>query len=172
MRYRVLILAAMLLLPCLLAWAQEADYAVDSSFIELCRDSIEFEPRATLIHCAETRPTFKGKNVSAFAEWVWKHKRYPRKAKKAGLEGRVLVQFVITEQGKLADVKVLKGVHPLLDKEAVRAIKSAPQAWKPGKLGTKPIKCTYTFPVVFEIENDTLRASAKGFPHVLPGKHL
>ncbi len=134
MRYRLLILAAMLLLPCLLASAQEA----------------------IPISLVKTRPTFNGGDVNAFSKWVNEHLKYPEEAKNKGIEGRVIVQFVITEDGKLTNVKILRGVHPLLDKEAVRAIKSAPQAWKPGTVRDKPVSCTYTFPVIFNTKHEPL----------------
>ena len=153
MRYRVLILAAMLLLPCLLARAQKPDI---TNYIEQVPDSVEFTPEAITISPVKTRPTFNGKDFNAFSKWVNEHLTYPEEAKNKGIGGRVIIQFVITEQGKLADVKVLKGVHPLLDKEAVRAIKSAPQAWKPGTVRDKPVRYTYTFPVIFKIKQSPL----------------
>ena len=67
----------------------------------------------------------------------------------------MIVQFVITEEGKLADVKVLKGVHPLLDKEAIRVIESAPQAWKPGTIRNKPVSIGITFPISFGSNTNT-----------------
>jgi TonB family protein len=68
---------------------------------------------------------FDGKPISHFNEWVKEHQVYPRKALKLGLEGRVSVCFTITEEGELADVKVLKGVHKVLDEASVRLIKSS-----------------------------------------------
>ena len=153
MRYRLLILAAIMLLPGLFARAQELDPTI-RDYIKQVPDSVEFTPEAIPMTRVKTYPTFNGKDVNAFSKWVNEHLTYPEEAKNKGIEGRVIVQFVITEDGKLTNVKILRGVHPLLDKEAVRAIKSAPQAWKPGKLGTKPIKCTYTFPVIFKIKHE------------------
>ncbi|MBO7365925.1 MAG: energy transducer TonB [Bacteroidales bacterium] len=76
----------------------------------------------------------------------------PGKRKKAGIEGKVLISFKITAEGKLTDVKLRKGVHPLLDKEAVRVVKSAPQKWEPGeKTKGVPVDVTYTMPVVFTL---------------------
>lgn len=98
---------------------------------------------------------FDGKDEKAFSRWVKKHKRYPEDAKKAGIEGRVVTQFTITKEGKLTNVKILKGVHPLLDEEAIRVIKSAPQKWEPGvnKKG-EPIDGTYVFPVIFNLMDE------------------
>ena len=124
------------------------------SAIEQVPDSVEFVQEAILINPVKTRPTFNGKDVNAFSKWVNEHLTYPEKAKNKGIEGRVIVQYVITEDGKLTNVKILRGVHPLLDKEAVRAIKSAPQAWKPGTVRDKPVRYTYTFPVIFKIKHE------------------
>ena len=155
MRYRLLILAAIMLLPGLFARAQELDLEPDiANYIEQVPDSVEFTPEAVPISLVKTRPTFNGKDVNAFSKWVNEHLTYPEEAKNKGIEGRVIVQFVITEDGKLTNVKILRGVHPLLDKEAVRAIKSAPQAWKPGTVRDKPVRCTYTFPVIFKTKHE------------------
>jgi TonB family protein len=74
---------------------------------------------------------FDGKPISHFNEWVKEHQVYPRKALKLGLEGRVSVCFTITEEGELADVKVLKGGHKVFDEASVRLIKSSSGKWTP-----------------------------------------
>ena len=101
----------------------------------------------------EIKPSFDGGSAIDFQKWVEAHQRYPRKAKEAGIEGRVVTQFTITEEGKLTNVRVVRGVHPLLDKEAVRVIKAAPQKWTPGKdLKGEPIDIKYIFPVIFRLD--------------------
>ena len=89
--------------------------------------------------------------------WVNEHKVYPQKAKKEGIEGRVIVQFVITEEGKLTHVKLIRGIHPLLDKEAIRVIESAPQAWKPGTIRNKPVSIRISFQISFGSNNKTFK---------------
>ena len=78
-----------------------------------------------------------------------------KQAKKAGIEGRVTTQFTITKEGKLTNVRILRGLHPLLDEEAVRVIESAPQLWEPAwnKKG-EPTDVTYTFPVIFKLTEE------------------
>ena len=98
----------------------------------------------------ETLASFDGGSSNKFKIWVDKHKRYPRKAKKQGLHGRVIVLFTIDETGKLTDAKVIRGVHEILDKEAMRVINAAPDKWLPGVRYGKPKKTTYTLPVIFE----------------------
>ena len=94
-------------------------------------------------------PTFMGQDKYAFSKWVKEHQRYPRKAKKAGIQGRVVVGFTIDEKGRMTDVKVVRGVHPLLDKEALRVIKSAPKKWTAGTRNGKSFAFKYTIAVGF-----------------------
>lgn len=94
--------------------------------------------------------SFDGGGADAFQNWVVKHKRYPRKAKKQGIHGRVTVMFTIDETGKLVDAKVIRGVHEILDNEALRVITSAPDKWLPAVRNGKPVRITYTLPVIFE----------------------
>ena len=94
-------------------------------------------------------------DANEFSKWVYEHKIYPEEAKKAGIEGRVYTRFTITKEGKLTNVKLLRGVHPLLDEEAIRVIKSAAQIWKPGlNYKGEPIDVNYTFPVLFSLPKE------------------
>ena len=97
---------------------------------------------------------FDGKPISHFNEWVKEHQVYPRKALKLGLEGRVSVCFTITEEGELADVKVLKGVHKVLDEASVRLIKSSSGRWTPATQSGKPIKQICSCPVIWELPKE------------------
>ena len=96
----------------------------------------------------EGRPSFNGGDANEFSKWVNSRLVYPEKAKEKGIEGRVTLQFVIDIDGSVKDVKVLKSDHKLLEKEAVRVVSSSPK-WKPGMQEGKPVRVTYTFPVVF-----------------------
>lgn len=79
------------------------------------------------------RPMFDGDmSLKKLDSWVEKHLRYPKDCKRGGIQGRVTIGFTITKEGKLADVKVLKGVHPLLDSEAVRVINTTADKWTCG----------------------------------------
>jgi len=62
------------------------------------------------------------------------------------------VSFVVGRNGKVQEVQVLKGVHPLLDEEAVRVVKASPK-WKPAKMDGNPVRITYRLPVIFRINN-------------------
>ncbi|MBQ3766069.1 MAG: TonB family protein [Bacteroidales bacterium] len=93
-------------------------------------------------------PTFKGKGTAAFSAWVTSHLKYPKDAKAASIDGTVTVQFVVGKNGGVQEVQVLKGVHPVLDAEALRVVRSSPK-WKPGIKDGKPVRVTYTLPVIF-----------------------
>ena len=100
----------------------------------------------------DRQPSFKGKTgdeaLQAFAAWVAQHIEYPKEAREEGLQGRVLVKFVVGRNGKVQEVQVEKGLHPLLDAEAVRVVQSSPK-WKPAKMDGDPVRITYHLPVVF-----------------------
>jgi TonB family protein len=106
----------------------------------------------------EVKPTFQGGNAGEFAKWVNENLQYPQAAKDADVQGRVVAQFVVGNDGKVGDVKVLRGVHPDLDAEVVRVISSSPD-WTPGYVKGEPVKVTYTFPVVFKTRGDATPAT-------------
>ena len=99
-------------------------------------------------HILDVKPTFKGKDANAFAAWVSSRLKYPKEAKAAHIDGTVTVQYVVGKNGGVQEVQVLKGVHPALDAEAVRVVRSSPK-WKPGIKDGKPVRVTYTLPVIF-----------------------
>ena len=87
--------------------------------------------------------------VNQFSKWVNQRLVYPESLKKQGIQGRVTLQFTVQADGTVSNVRVLRGVHPDLDNEAVRVVSSSPK-WKPGKYKDKEVPVTYTFPVIFQ----------------------
>lgn len=75
---------------------------------------------------------------------------YPEFAKKARIEGRVIVQFVVDKKGNVQDPKVTRGVHKLLNEEAIRAVKK--QKFKPGKQSGQVVKVQMSLPVTFRLQ--------------------
>lgn len=134
MKFRAIILSILLLLPLVPGFAQELDV-------------IEEIPGRNKV----TKPIFDGGDLNLFEVWVNEHKIYPEEAIAAGIEGRVYTHFTITKEGKLTNVRILRGVHPLLDQEAIRVIESAPQLWKPGLKRGEPVDVNCTFPVTFSL---------------------
>ncbi|MBR5298686.1 MAG: energy transducer TonB [Bacteroidales bacterium] len=96
----------------------------------------------------DEHPTFKGGTPNDFAYWVARHVKYPKEAKALGIEGTVMVHFIIDTNGKISEAHVHEGVHQLLDEEAVRVIKKSPK-WKPGKKDGNPVSVSYNMPVIF-----------------------
>ena len=96
-------------------------------------------------------PLFKGKSAEkGFRKYIEHETVYPQIAQKNGIEGMVLVNFVINRQGEVVNARVVQGVHPLLDAESLRVINSSPK-WMPGMMRGKPVKVKYTFPFVFRM---------------------
>ncbi|MBO6068991.1 MAG: energy transducer TonB [Bacteroidales bacterium] len=110
----------------------------------------EVEEEAIPFALVETKPTFQGGDANTFSRWVNTQLEYPEIAKENGIQGRVTLQFTVNTDGSVSDVKVLRGVDSSLDKEAVRVVSASPK-WKPGMQRDKPVRVTYTFPVIFQL---------------------
>ncbi|MCR5827547.1 MAG: TonB family protein [Bacteroidales bacterium] len=106
----------------------------------------------------DVKPTFFRSNDPAefLRRWVYTYLRYPQSAVDEGVQGRVLVDFVIDERGKVGNVKVARGVDPRLDEEAVRVIAASPN-WKPGLLRGKKVKTAMSVYVEFRLERKQKR---------------
>ncbi|MBI9068835.1 MAG: energy transducer TonB [Salinivirgaceae bacterium] len=109
----------------------------------------EIEEEVIPFYKVEQKPEFIG-GESALIRFLAKETNYPQIAIDNGSQGRVHVSFVIDEQGKVTEVALLRGVDPLLDKEALRVVKSMPN-WKPGKQRNKAIKVRYQVPINFRL---------------------
>lgn len=96
----------------------------------------------------EEMPQFQGEQAEAFRKYLMLNVKYPELAKKNGISGKVFVQFVVDQQGKVTDAKILRGVHPLLDEEALRVVKSSPD-WTPGKQRGQIVNVQFTVPITF-----------------------
>lgn len=98
----------------------------------------------------EEKPKFKGGDENAFTKWVAERLVYPEIAKENSVQGRVILQFRVNTDGSVDNVKVVRGVDPSLDKEAVRVVASSPK-WTPGRQRNKAVRVVYTFPVIFQL---------------------
>ncbi len=111
----------------------------------------ESEPEETVFTIVEDMPTFNGGDaIETFRKWVAENLKYPPEYAETNISGRVFIQFTVDQKGNVTDVKVIRGIDPLLDAEAVRVISASPR-WTPGKQRGKPVKVRYTFPVVFKL---------------------
>jgi protein TonB len=99
----------------------------------------------------EEMPVFPG-GQEALMRFIGEKINYPEEAAVNGIQGRVTVQFVVWKDGTVKMIEVLKGVDPLLDKEATRVITMMPK-WKPGKQNGEPASVKFVVPVYFRLEN-------------------
>ena len=117
-------------------------------YVEVEEEVIEEE--AIPFQLVEEKPSFQGGDANQFSKWVNSRLQYPEIAKENGVQGRVTLQFTVEKDGTVTKVKVLRGVDPSLDKEAVRVVSMSPK-WKPGKQRDRAVPVTYTFPVIFQL---------------------
>ena len=97
----------------------------------------------------EVMPQFPGGQI-AMMKYIMENMKYPEQAMKEGIQGRVTVRFIVEKDGSISDVKPVLSVHPLLNKEAVRVVKSMPK-WTPGKQNGKPVRVRFNLPVMFKL---------------------
>ena len=117
-------------------------------YVEVEEEVVEEE--AIPVQLVEEKPSFQGGDANQFSKWVNSRLVYPEIAKENGVQGRVTLQFTVEKDGTVTKVKVLRGVDPSLDKEAVRVVSMSPK-WKPGKQRDRAVPVTYTFPVIFQL---------------------
>jgi protein TonB len=113
---------------------------------------IEEEPQPVveeIFDIVEEMPEFIG-GIEKLYEYLGNNINYPEQAKDFSIQGKVFVQFVVWKDGTIRDVKVVKGAHKLLDKEALRVIIKMP-VWKPGKQRGKNVNARFTLPIKFRI---------------------
>ena len=126
-----------------------ADLGVEiMDYVEVEEEVVEEE--AIPFQLVEEKPSFQGGDANQFSKWVNSRLVYPEIAKENGVQGRVTLQFTVEKDGTVTKVKVLRGVDPSLDKEAVRVVSQSPK-WKPGKQRDRAVPVTYTFPVIFQL---------------------
>jgi len=114
--------------------------------------NIEEEPEPIIevvFDIVEEMPEFIG-GIEKLYEYLGNNITYPEQAKDFSIQGKVFVQFVVWKDGTIRDVKVVKGTHKLLDKEALRVITQMPK-WKPGKQRGKVVNAKFTLPIKFKI---------------------
>ena len=109
------------------------------------KDELKGSP---VFEVVEQMPEFPDGGMAGLMDYFQKNMRYPAEAKEAGKQGRVTVQFVVNKDGSISGARVLRGVDPLLDAEAIRLVNAMPK-WKPGMQQGTPVAVKYTVPVRF-----------------------
>ena len=98
----------------------------------------------------ESMPEFPG-GEGALHQYLAENIKYPQMAKESGIQGRVFVTFVVERDGRVTDVKVIRGIGGGCDEEAIRVVQGMPK-WTPGKQRGKPVRVQFNLPVKFTLQ--------------------
>ncbi len=101
---------------------------------------------------AETMPSFQGGDLNTFRAWVQQNVKFPQIALENGIQGRVVLSFVIEKDGRLTNIQVLQTPDRSLSEEAIRVLSKSPK-WSPGKQRNQVVRVKYTLPVDFRVQN-------------------
>jgi protein TonB len=112
---------------------------------------IQEPPKEEIHNYVEKMPTFPG-GLDEVTKWLSKNITYPDIALEQGIEGKVTLRFVVSEDGSIGDIKVQKGLSRECDEEAVRAVKKMPK-WIPGEQNGKKVKVYFSLPVTFRLQS-------------------
>ena len=99
----------------------------------------------------DVKPQFQGGDEKAFQKWIAENLQYPEVSKENNEQGTVLAKFTVDKEGKITDVKVIRGVTPALDAETVRVLEAAP-AWTAGTQGGEAVNVSYVLPIKFQLQ--------------------
>lgn len=143
--------------------SQEEKYSSDAKSDAKTRDQVieevkvAYEPKAKpqndhIVDMAmvEQKPSFPGGDAALY-KWLGNQIMYPSDAYEAGIQGRVIVSFVIEKDGSISLAQVVRKKHPSLDAEALRVVKKMPR-WTPGKNNGQPVRVKYNLPVTFKLQ--------------------
>ena len=129
--------------------SEDDNTAVEIKYIEPVVE--EEEPaEEEIFMVVEQMPEFPG-GMAELMKFLGKNIKYPTIAQENGIQGRVIVQFVVNQDGSIVDPVVMRSVDPYLDKEALRVISTMPK-WKPGMQRGKAVRVKYTVPVTFRLQ--------------------
>lgn len=103
-----------------------------------------------LYSAVEVMPKFKGGDIEKFREWVQKNTRYPKLAAVNNIQGKVYVFFIVENDGSVSNVKLVKGVDPLINDEALRAVRLSPK-WTPGRHRGAAVRVSYLIMLNFQL---------------------
>jgi protein TonB len=123
---------------------------VEKVQIEEPKQEVKQEVTQKIFDVVEQQPSFPG-GQSALLSWLNSNIHYPPVAEENGIQGRVVVSFVVEPDGSISNVQVVRGVDPSLDKEAVRVTKAMPK-WVPGKQNGQAVRVKYNLPVTFKLQ--------------------
>lgn len=119
--------------------------------VEQVQEEVEEEVKEEVFIIVEEMPEFLDGGEAGLRAWIAKAIEYPVIAQENGIQGKVYVTFVVDKDGSISEAKVVRGVDPSLDKEALRVVNALPK-WKPGKQRGKPVRVSYTVPISFVLQ--------------------
>ena len=128
---------------------------------------VPVEQNPEFFDVVEQMPEYPG-GAQALFGYIAKNIHYPKAAEDAGIQGRVIVTFVVMKDGSIGEVKVAKGVSPVLDEEAVRCVKSMPK-WKPGMQKGQAVNVKYTMPISFALPDTKVEETKESSVVVVSG---
>lgn len=123
------------------------------------------DPNNPVFEVVEIMPEFPDGGMSGLMQFLSKNIQYPINAQKNHTQGRVTVQFVVNKDGSISEPKIIRGVDPDLDGEAIRVISLMPK-WKPGMQKGQPVRVKYTVPVMFRLSDDGQKEEYKPIPKI------
>lgn len=111
-----------------------------------------FEDVVSFYDCDQKPMFLNSQDPRQFLQkWVYQYLKYPVEAVRDGVQGKVMVEFIIEKDGKLTGARVVKGVSEELDAEALRVVEASPK-WKPGRMNGEKVRVSLTIPVEFRLE--------------------
>ncbi len=147
-------LAALIAIPALVAGCAvisvPAVAGVLETFVETSVAAPDEKKDREVFMSCEVAPEYPG-GMGALMQYLSQNVRYPEEAFKADEQGRVIVKFVVEADGSISDAKVIKGVSPSLDKEAIRVVEGMPK-WIPGKNNGEPVASWFNLPISFKLQ--------------------
>jgi protein TonB len=132
----------------------EDDETSEDKVVEIYAPVLQAEEEETedeIFVIVEDMPKFRGGDINKFREWVQKRVRYPELAAENGIQGRVLISFVVETNGNVSNVAVTRSVDALLDEAAKEAVAASPK-WEPGMQRGRPVRVRYSIPIIFQLQ--------------------
>lgn len=124
---------------------------VDIATLQDNKVIVAAEEEEKIFEVVEQPASFPG-GQTALMQWLGDNIKYPVIAQENGIQGRVIIQFVVSKDGTISDIKIARGVDPSLDREAVRLVGQMPK-WIPGRQGGNSVNVRFTLPIVFKLQD-------------------
>lgn len=118
--------------------------------IQVSKPEIQQPKENTVYTVIEKMPIYPGGEIELM-NYLAKNIKYPADAQAKGIQGRIIVRFIVTKEGKIGKAEILRGLDPSCDKEALRVVNAMPQ-WTPGEQKGKKVSVYYTLPIVFKLD--------------------